>query len=323
MSISQTTRWMISLGWGVGQPPLDPSAPQGSQKALPSGIAWIWAIALAAVLGAEAENASGANFHRCGQSRGNQENKLLFTFSLSFPCSSLAWAATGATPSQPTPLSFSGEENSSPGPLLNNKKGFPAEPMVWLLKQIDPKKHRLVGQWSFRGERLIGVPGPGGAAALHIPLRPTGTYELQLEFTRLAGGGMVGIFLPVGQRRCAILLDCRPGIHGIDMVAGQRADNNSTTFRGALHTGRPYRLSIRVVPEGSEASVTLTLDDRPWLFYRGPFSQLQLAKEFMFPRVFGVVLFSRSPVAFGGLELRGRSGEVVSEENPRANAPQK
>ncbi|MCS7303954.1 MAG: hypothetical protein NZ602_02440 [Thermoguttaceae bacterium] len=208
---------------------------------------------------------------------------------------------------------------SGGGKLLPIPEGTSAD----LLKQIDPKKHRLVGDWVFRGGRLAGVPGPTGTAAFHIPVQPTGSYELQMDFARTAGEGMIGLLVPVGEQRCVVVLDCRPGVHGIDTVAGQRADNNSTTARGAIQTGRTYRLEIKVVPDGSEASVTVSLDDRPLLFYRGPAQDLQLHKEFTIRGVTGMALLSRCGLAVQSLQLRPRSGQVLLTEEPAPKAGKK
>jgi len=214
-----------------------------------------------------------------------------------------------------TPPSAKKTAKSSPpggGKVLSIPEGASAD----LLKQIDPKKHRLTGEWLFRGGRLAGIPGPTGAAGLHIPVLPTGAYELQIDFTRTSGEGMIGLLTPVGGQRCVVALDCRPGVHGIDVVAGQRADNNPTTSRGAIQTGRTYRLQIKVVPEESEASVTVSLDDRPLVFYRGPAQDLQLHKDFIIRGVTGMALLSRCNVAIHSLELRPRSGRVLLTDEP-------
>ncbi len=215
----------------------------------------------------------------------------------------------------PKPMAKKTPKSSPPGPAsrtLSIPDGVSAD----LMKQIDPKKHRLTGEWLFRGGKLAGTPGPTGTAGIHIPVLPTGSYEVQMDFARTGGDGMIGLLLPVGQQRCLIVLDCRPGVHGIDMVAGQRADNNSTTARGAIQTGRTYRLQIKVVPEESEASITVSLDDRPLVFYRGPAQDLQLHKDFTIRGVTGMALLSRCSVAIHSLELRPRSGQVLLTEEP-------
>ncbi len=217
-------------------------------------------------------------------------------------------------PPQPTAKKTSKTTPQDPArsKILSVPEGGTAD----LFKQIDPKKHRLTGDWIFRGGRLVGIPGPGGTAGLHIPVLPRGSYEIQMDFTRTGGEGMIGLLVPVGGQRCVVVLDCRPGIHGIDMVAGQRADNNPTTARGAIQTGRTYKLEIKVVPEDAEASITVHLDERPWLFYRGPAQDLQLHKEFTIRAGGGLALLTRCSVAIHSLQLRPRSGQVLLLDSP-------
>jgi hypothetical protein len=224
---------------------------------------------------------------------------------------------------EPTSPPIKKPSSKIPPPGSAKTFSLPVGTTADLLKQIDPKKHRLTGEWVFRGGRLVGTPGPTGTAALHIPLLPTEAYELQIDFARTAGEGMFGLLLPVGRQRCVILLDYRPGVHGIDMVAGQRADNNSTTTRGALQTGRTYRLQIKVVPEGSEASVTVNLDDRPLFFYRGPAQDLQLHKEFTLRTATGMAVLTRSSLVIQTLALRLHSGRLLVTEQPAQKAPKK
>ena len=230
-------------------------------------------------------------------------------------------------PAQPVAKKRPKSSPSSPsGPAAGQVLSIPEGSSLDLLKQIDPKKHRVAGSWLFRGGRLVGDPGPTGAAGLRIPLLPTGAYELQIEFTRTAGEGMIGFLIPVGPRRCVVVLDCRPGIHGIDLVAGRRADDNPTTFRGTLQTGRKYLLEIKASQEtdSSEASITVSLDDRPWLFYRGPAQDLDVHKDFMMGGPTGLALLSRCSVAIHSLQLLPRSGQVhLLPEPAAAKSPKK
>lgn len=177
-----------------------------------------------------------------------------------------------------------------------------------LLKQLDVKKHRVVGDWQFRGGKLMAVPA-GGAAAMVVPVVPRGSYELEMQFTRTSAG-MLGLVLPVGPRQCLAALDCRPGVHGLDTVDGKRADGNDSTARGELTTGRQYRLGVSVAVDGNEAAVTVSLDDRPLFFYRGPAAALALHKEFTTKQRTALALVARCGVVFHSLKLRMKTGSA-------------
>ena len=189
-------------------------------------------------------------------------------------------------------------------------KTLDVAPGQWadLFKQIDPKKHRIAGDWQFRGGKLVAAPA-GGAAGLIVPVVPSGSYELQIEFTRTSAG-MFGIVLPVGRQQCLAALDCRPGVHGLDTIDGKRADGNDSTSRGALTTGRQYRLDVSVAVDGTEAAVTVNLDGRPLFFYRGPAAALALDKEFTTRQRTAPALVARCGVALHTLKLRMKSGKA-------------
>lgn len=208
-------------------------------------------------------------------------------------------------PDKPQP-----KPGQSPPKTLEAPQGQYAD----LLKEIDLKKHRIVGDWQTRAGKLLGSPGTAPGAAIRVPVVPHGDYDLQIELTRTAGDGMIGVVLPVGGRRCLAGLDCRPGVHGIDTIGGQRADNNASTAKGVLSTGRQYALEISVTSDGGDASITVNLDGRPLFFYRGPARDLDLHKEFTARGAGGIGLIARSGVVFHSLKLRMKSGKAALVE---------
>lgn len=192
-------------------------------------------------------------------------------------------------------------------------KTLDIEPGQWaeVLDKINPKKNRIAGNWQFRGGKLTAVPAAGSSAGIVIPVVPRGSYDLQIELTRTAGDGLIGVVLPVGHRQCLAVLDCRPGVHGLDTIDGRRADANDSTARGALTTGRRYRLDISVSTDGTEAAITVNLDDRPLFFYRGAANSLALHKDFTTRHRTALALVARCGVVFHGVKLRMKSGKAM------------
>lgn len=212
-----------------------------------------------------------------------------------------------AKPEKPT-AKPAAKPGQAPHKTLDEAEGKYAD----VLKEIDLKKNRIAGDWQFKAGKLLGAPGAGAAAAgVAVPVAPNGAYDLKIEFTRTAGDGMIGVILPVGGRRCLAGLDCRPGIHGIDTIEGQRADNNSSTARGALNTNRQYALEINVAVDDGEASVTVNLDDRPLFFYRGPAKDLDLHKDFVSKNQAGIGLVARCGIVLHSVKLRMKTGKAV------------
>jgi hypothetical protein len=217
----------------------------------------------------------------------------------------------GFTPSErPSPQPQ--EPQLEPKPGSPASKPFDAAVGQWadVLGQIDLKKHRLAGDWQFKSGKLLAAPAGNAAAGLIVPVAPRGSYELEIQFTRLAGEGMIGVILPAGARRAMAVLDCQPGVHGLDMIQGRRADNNDSTTRGALNNGRQYTLEISVGVDGSDASITVNLDNRPLFFYRGPADALDLHKDFAPKDRTAPALVARSGVAFHSVRLRMKSGKA-------------
>ncbi len=213
-------------------------------------------------------------------------------------------------PSKPAPAPARSDEKPDP----RTSRFFEAAEGQWadVLATIEPRKHGLAGDWAFKGGKLLGAPNAKApAAGMSIPIRPTGSYALQIAFTRTAGDGMIGLILPVGRRRCVAVLDCRPGIHGIDTIGGGRADDNESTARGVLKTGREYALEIDVKVDGTEAAVTVNLDNRPLFFYRGPAAALDLHKDFVVKGQRGIGLVARCGAVFHAVRLRVSSGKAA------------
>jgi hypothetical protein len=179
-----------------------------------------------------------------------------------------------------------------------------------LLTRIDTKKHDIAGNWKLQDGQLSVAPQKG-LAALLLPVVPRGAYDVEIEFTRTGGEGLFGLILPVGPQQCLAAMDCRPGIHGLDMIDGRRADNNQSSSRGALTTGRTYRLNVSVSADDTEASITVNLDDRPLFFYRGPVAALALHKDFKTAQPKAPALVARCSLTLKTLKLRMKSGDAL------------
>lgn len=180
---------------------------------------------------------------------------------------------------------------------------------VDVLRLVDPQKHTLAREWRLQGGELAVSPA-GAPARLTIPVQPRGDYDLKLEFTRKDGFSTVGVVLPVGSRQCLLAINYRGGPSGVETIAGRRADDNPSTFVGALANDRRYTLQVAVRLDDDQAAVTAELDGRPFLFYRGPVRSLDLEREWRLPcrQCLGVI--AESGAVFHTVELKMVSGEA-------------
>jgi len=181
--------------------------------------------------------------------------------------------------------------------------GLPSGEWNELLTRIDVEKHGASPAWRLRGTELDVEPA-GPAARLTIPVLPEGAYDLQIEFTRTDGFGLLGVILPVGPRQCLLALGYGGTASGLDTVDGRRADDNTTTFLGALNNNRRYTLEVTVRLDDDRAAVTATLDGRPLLFYRGPVRSLGLHADWRIPRRDCLGLAAQSPAVFHTVRLK-------------------
>ena len=196
-------------------------------------------------------------------------------------------------------------------------KNYPATSQwVDLIPRLNLAKDAVAGQWRADHGGLAVAAGDG-VARLVIPLCPRGSYDLDIRFTRTAGDGPIGVNLPVGQRLCTAVINARGAggagaANGLELVNGSRADRNSTTFPGAINTGRAYVMNISVRLDGDQATITVNVDDRPWMFYRGPASALAFHNDWKIPRPTSLGVVAACNVQFSSLRLKNVSGEIRS-----------
>jgi hypothetical protein len=185
---------------------------------------------------------------------------------------------------------------------------IPIGQWIDLLPRVVSKRHAVSGEWRLGGGGLDVLPA-AEPARLTLPVAPGGNYDLEIEFTRTGTFGTVGAVLTVGDRQCLAALNFAGGPSGLDTIDGRRADNNASSFAGALNNDRKYTLELSVRIDGSEAAVTARLDDRPLFFYRGPVASLALERQWRVHDARALGLAAQSPVRFHRVRLKVASGQ--------------
>lgn len=212
----------------------------------------------------------------------------------------------GAAASEAPPAAKpEGEKPAAPSSAQG--PNFPAGEWVDLLPWIDPAKDQHAPAWRNTGKAVEGVPA-SAPAVLMFPVHPQGDYALRLQFTRVAGFGMVGVVLPIGSRQCLLAVNYNGQSNGIDIVNGQRADHNATTFAGALNNGRRYALEVRVKLDGENVQITAELDGRPLVSYSGPAASLAMHRPWSTPRRDALGLHCQAAVQFEAIQFQSVTG---------------
>lgn len=146
---------------------------------------------------------------------------------------------------------------------------------VDLLALIDPKLHKVVGEWAKDGPTLTGSLAP--YSRIQIPYEPPEEYDLVLHLERRRGT----TFLVGFPGRAMLALDGYGGnLSCLEVVDGKRGDQNETAFKGAvLADAKKCVLSCSVRKGG----IAATLDDRKLVDWKGERSRLSMPQDWPTP----------------------------------------
>jgi len=187
---------------------------------------------------------------------------------------------------------------------------------VWVdvLKQVDIGRDRVHGEWKRTddGITMPGTPSPQMAPRMMLPVRIEGSYELRVDFTRHIGQGVVNILIPVGLRRCMVVLSGWNGkAGGIEQIDGRRLiEGNPTSTRpSVLINGQRYTLVTRVRTMNDESvAIEASLNGKPYTAWTGRESSLSLAPHWQLPKQRRAGLGGQCFAAFHSVQLRLISG---------------
>jgi WD40 repeat protein len=180
----------------------------------------------------------------------------------------------------------------------------------------------ISGNWK-RTKLGLGATTTGdeGGALIQVPLANASSYELEADFTRTrAGEGFPAItaILPVGSGRCQFWMDYGKEVGGLSMKENPDPRSNSakTPQTESPENGVKHTLKIRVVlqEEMETAEIRATLDDRPYLLWKGKVADLDISPNWPPPKSCRLAIGcgQNTTVTFHRLLYRG-------EATPQAN----
>lgn len=172
-----------------------------------------------------------------------------------------------------------------------------------VLAEFDSATDVISGDWTKTNGELF-VSANAGSRAVLAKSAPE-DYALTVEFTRSAGSNAIGIILPVGSSQCAFIMSAFNGeAHGIGVIDGKLAKQNiSTITPGKLDTSHPYRLLIEVDVSGDSASISSTLDGRPFLKWEGNPKSLTMLDFWKLPSAKSLGLCTYAETTFHSITL--------------------
>jgi len=180
-------------------------------------------------------------------------------------------------------------------------------PWVDLLKLADPSKHAIEGKWEFKGGGLSITRVWPLSGRFVFPCVPEGSYEVMFVMMCVDGQGG-GMILPVGDT--GVFFHFMTGGGRFDGAKpGQLAAQQLTP--GELVNGKDSTLDIRVIQKKDQAEITVNLDDKPYLYWQGPQSDLSVPDRAKWLRPLRVSLDAcGSTVIFKSVKIRTLSGKL-------------
>jgi hypothetical protein len=178
-----------------------------------------------------------------------------------------------------------------------------------LLPMVDPARDTVTSRWKRVGQALSAAPAT--PAGIVVPVTAQGDYEVEVKFRRTSGDDMVGLTLPIAAGQVVLNLGGYHGqASGLEFVDGKRCTVNATKIPIAIQNDRSYVALAKVIVRGQEAEISVKLDGRPVINYKGSVASLAMPKWFpVAPKAFCLLTWE-SGATFESLRLRMLSGEA-------------
>jgi hypothetical protein len=153
------------------------------------------------------------------------------------------------------------------------------ENAIDVLKQIDPQRDAVAGDWQFVDGALVSPDAP--FARLMLPAPPAAEYQMTVVAEREKGNWGLAVGLVVDGRQVMAGIDCFDGHHaGLELLDGKSCNDNESTAKGRLLVdGRPSTLVYTVTRNG----VKMSLDGRTIFDWQGDPKRLGMIEEWKIP----------------------------------------
>jgi len=190
--------------------------------------------------------------------------------------------------------------------------GAPAGKWVDVLKLVDPVKHRLKGQWKRVAAGLQSVRHETQTFCLiYLPVRPTGSFELEAVVSFPDDGGLVAVLFPSGRSQCCVAFNRSHA--GIKYIGRRSAFNNETAVKGkgvTIAANQKHTYRLRVELQEKDVAITAGLDGKELVRWSGPQSELSTGP--FYDRKGGLMLRAsrQSEMLVTSIKVRALSGEL-------------
>ena len=122
-------------------------------------------------------------------------------------------------------------------------------------------RHSASGVWTCDGETLSS--DEGHFSRIELPVEPTGSYQISMDFTRRSGSDHVGIQLPFCNGRSLLVVDSYPreGLVALEGIDGRLRHSSGRVHGELARIGQQRLLEVAVRQSGPYVDITATLDE--------------------------------------------------------------
>ncbi|MBK8036910.1 MAG: hypothetical protein IPK22_07200 [Verrucomicrobiaceae bacterium] len=207
---------------------------------------------------------------------------------------------------------------------------------VDLLALADFVKDAVGGTWRREGTDLIVAEDEASSGrkgvrfGLALPVQVQGSYQIEVEFTRLSrkrNSGNLGTVclllpLPDGRSAAAFFQESNP-YAGLASVRGYttRQAENPTRIPNQLEDDRRYRGTVKVLIKGDQVDIAATLDGKPLFQFQGPVTDLESPDLLVMADPARPGMRSIDPVAWHSVRITPLDGGTLTPVRPDAIPP--
>ncbi len=185
-----------------------------------------------------------------------------------------------------------------------------------LLSLVKTSDDTIAGAWHSENDGSVSSSEEPGVSRLRIPISARGSYELYVQFIRTAGNNDVSVFLPVGKGSVNLILGGWHGTRsGFRSIGGRDVDSNEAVVvsTAGLENLKEHTLNIHVGLHESNAEITVNMDGKPYIHWKGRQMDLNVPGNYGLPdpTLFGLGAVE-SAVTFQVVRIRGADGRSHS-----------
>jgi len=191
---------------------------------------------------------------------------------------------------------------------------------VDLLALVDVVQDAEGGIWRREGTDLIVTEssarqgGRGNRLSLALPVRVTGSYRIEVEFTKYGRKEAVGVLLPLATHRSVVAnFQESSDYAGLVSIRGLtlKHEDNPTKTPHAMENERRYRAAIEVRLNGDQVDIAATFEGEPLFQYQGPVADLD-SRQFAMKDQARPGLKSMDPVTWHTARIEMLEGGTIT-----------